>query len=242
MKKIELVYFRECPTVPNARKALHEAHISFTEVVQDELAQEDVRRKYCSPSLLVEGEVVVGARVEEASCALDRWDSEDTVRLLKGLDSDEQGIGCCIKVGTSRTTPLTRKQRIARVGAGLAMLGLAFATMSIWPLALLFGWFGLSHVVAGISGYTGCPELGAIPSAVLGRSVATRCGPWEWLDKRFHLGVVIFLGVALGGTLHACRVSRLTPVFNISGSHGPDSGSPTAQTKCQPDPRGLSTL
>jgi hypothetical protein len=38
--------------------------------------------------------------------------------------------------------------------------------------------------VASATGYPGCPELGAIPSLLLRRRVATECGPWEWIDKR----------------------------------------------------------
>jgi hypothetical protein len=55
------------------------------------------------------------------------------------------------------------------------------------PFAGLVAWVGLSHVVAGATGYHGCPELGAIPSLVLGRHVHTRCGPWELVDERFGL-------------------------------------------------------
>jgi len=45
-------------------------------------------------------------------------------------------------------------------------------------------WFGISHLVAGVIGYRGCPELGAIPSVMLGREVPTSCGPWERIDAR----------------------------------------------------------
>jgi len=81
----ELLYFRGCPSVPNARKALETAGVPFNEVIQDELSPDDPRRKYCSPSLLVDGEVIIGAPVEEASCTLDRWDSPATAKLLRDL-------------------------------------------------------------------------------------------------------------------------------------------------------------
>jgi hypothetical protein len=46
------------------------------------------------------------------------------------------------------------------------------------------GWFGASHLVAGRTGYAGCPELGAIPSVVLGREVQVGCVPWRIADRR----------------------------------------------------------
>src|SRR5260221_299752 len=56
--------------------------------------------------------------------------------------------------------------------------------VALWPLALVPTWFGISHLVAGVTGYQGCPELGAIPSVMLARPVATSCGPWERIDRR----------------------------------------------------------
>lgn len=57
-----------------------------------------------------------------------------------------------------------------------AIAGLAAA------VALVPAWFGISHLVAAQMGYRGCPEIGAIPSALLARRVATGCGPWERID------------------------------------------------------------
>lgn len=56
--------------------------------------------------------------------------------------------------------------------------------VALWPAALVPTWFGVSHLIAGVIGYRGCPELGAIPSVMLGREVPTACGPWERIDER----------------------------------------------------------
>ena len=53
--------------------------------------------------------------------------------------------------------------------------------------SLAAGWLGASHLAAAAIGYRGCPELGAIPTLLLGRRVETRCGPWERLDARLGL-------------------------------------------------------
>jgi hypothetical protein len=88
--------------------------------------------------------------------------------------------------------PIDRSARRARAAAGLGFLGIAGALASrrapgriaLWPLALVPTWFGISHLVASVTGYPGCPELGAIPSVMLGRVVPTDCHPWEAIDRR----------------------------------------------------------
>ena len=87
---------------------------------------------------------------------------------------------------------MSRPSRAVRVAAGIGFLMVAGALSSrllpggiaLWPTALVPTWFGISHLVAGMTGYPGCPELGAIPSVILGRRVATGCGPWERIDRR----------------------------------------------------------
>lgn len=87
---------------------------------------------------------------------------------------------------------LSEPQRRARGLAGLGLLGLAAAALR-WPrtlgipTSLAAGWLGAAHLVAAAIGYRGCPELGAIPTLLLGRRVETRCGPWERLDARLGL-------------------------------------------------------
>jgi len=87
---------------------------------------------------------------------------------------------------------LSEPQRQARGLAGLGLLGLAAAALR-WPRALgvptslAAGWLGASHLVAAAIRYQGCPELGAIPTLLLGRRLETRCAPWERLDARLGL-------------------------------------------------------
>jgi hypothetical protein len=93
---------------------------------------------------------------------------------------------------SARGGELGGSARRARFAAGFSFLALAggLATrqapgrMALWPTALVPTWFGISHLVAGVIGYRGCPELGAIPSVMLGRPVPTACGPWELIDNR----------------------------------------------------------
>jgi hypothetical protein len=87
---------------------------------------------------------------------------------------------------------LNDRQRGARRIVGVASLGVAgfAARRAGMPAALAAvgaAWFGVSHLVAARTGYAGCPELGAIPSVLLGREVHVGCVPWQLADRRFGL-------------------------------------------------------
>jgi len=97
------------------------------------------------------------------------------------------GPGCSPSEGAE----MSGRSRRARATTGFGFLALAGALgsrqapgrVAPWPLALVPTWFGISHLVAGVTGYRGCPELGAIPSVMLGRPVTTSCRPWELIDR-----------------------------------------------------------
>jgi hypothetical protein len=102
--------------------------------------------------------------------------------------------GCCAASGEhAERLSMGRSARSARAVAGLGWLTLAGflgtrrlpGRISLWPTAVVPTWFGVSHLVAGVIGYRGCPELGAIPSVMLARRVETDCGIWEHFDRRF---------------------------------------------------------
>jgi hypothetical protein len=101
-------------------------------------------------------------------------------------------FGTCA-LDTQMTPPvepaLPARLRLARAAAGIGFLVAARALARhrfARPLAAVAAWFGVSHVVAGISGYRGCPELGAIASLAAGRPLHTVCGPWDWLDSQLE--------------------------------------------------------
>jgi hypothetical protein len=67
--------------------------------------------------------------------------------------------------------------------AALALMAAGLLPL-FWPLAAIAGWFAASFYVAAWTGYVGCPEVGAIPSWILRREIATRCTPLERIDAR----------------------------------------------------------
>jgi hypothetical protein len=87
---------------------------------------------------------------------------------------------------------MSRRARRARAIAGLGFLALAGGMssrrlpgqISLGPAAIVPTWFGISHLVASVTGYEGCPELGAIPSVMLDRHVVTGCGLWGQIDRQ----------------------------------------------------------
>jgi hypothetical protein len=93
---------------------------------------------------------------------------------------------CCLSSDSSdavkESRPLGLRSRGVRATAGLMFFALA-AWTPFWPFSILVAWFGASHLVASVTGYRGCPELGAIPSLVLRRRVSTLCKPWERFDQ-----------------------------------------------------------
>jgi hypothetical protein len=108
-------------------------------------------------------------------------------------------VGCYMGVSAVQAARIDRRGRTARALVGLLVIA-SVGLLYIWPVALLADlgvpsvvlwalaipslWLGISHLVAAVSGYRGCPEIGAIPSLLLGRRVVTQCAPWEWLDRR----------------------------------------------------------
>jgi hypothetical protein len=103
--------------------------------------------------------------------------------------------GCCVDATTEGDViqpSMHRRARAARACLGLAQLALGGSLASrklpgriaLWPVALVPTWFGISHLIAAMIGYRGCPELGAIPTVMLGRPVGTVCEFWARLDRR----------------------------------------------------------
>lgn len=100
--------------------------------------------------------------------------------------------GCCSEeIGPVESQAMGRAARRSRALAGLLFLAIAGAIgsrrlpggIALGPASLVPTWFGISHLVAGVTGYQGCPELGAIPSVMLGRPVGSACELWRRIDR-----------------------------------------------------------
>jgi hypothetical protein len=129
------------------------------------------------------------AVADGASCAMHPGECKAEQAMSVG---SLLGGGCCPQDEASQALHIQmgRAARRSRVTAGLLFLAVAGGLASrrlpgdiaLWPTSLIPTWFGISHLVAGITGYVGCPELGAIPSVMLGRPVGTSCELWRRVD------------------------------------------------------------
>jgi hypothetical protein len=109
------------------------------------------------------------------------------------VDSCDLGLsaahGRCA-IDTEATTPvrsLTERERMARLAAAGLFAAVAAALWRwkvVRTLAVVSGWFSISHAAAAATGYGGCPELGAVASLFAHRPLATECGPWDLIDER----------------------------------------------------------
>jgi|GEM_PF-1467296 len=125
-----------------------------------------------------------------ASCAAHHGEHAGDRR---SADGGLLGGGCCSGDGSAVQTQaaMSRAARRSRATAGFLFLAIAGGLgsrrlpggIALWPASLVPTWFGISHLVAGVTGYHGCPELGAIPSVMLGRPVGTSCELWRGIDE-----------------------------------------------------------
>ena len=70
MGKIELIFFKECPNYLPLKSLLEDLNLKYAEVDQDLLNQGSPYKNYCSPTLIIDEKIIVGARSESASCSL----------------------------------------------------------------------------------------------------------------------------------------------------------------------------
>jgi galactose-1-phosphate uridylyltransferase len=66
-----LIFFPGCPNYPTAKKALAEIFPNdYEEVNQDDLDGTSEYKQYSSPTIICDGEVVIGYKSGDSSCTL----------------------------------------------------------------------------------------------------------------------------------------------------------------------------
>lgn len=96
MTNFKLVYFHGCPNADRAKLLLRKANVSFEEVNQDLLVDNDSLRGYASPTLLWGRQIVFGARTGECSggCTLEIPSIQELKNRISALrDSSEVKSG-----------------------------------------------------------------------------------------------------------------------------------------------------
>lgn len=69
-KKVQLIYFAGCPNSDKAYELLERSGVPFEEIVQDYLTDENPYRHYSSPTILVDGQIVLGSEASSQSCSV----------------------------------------------------------------------------------------------------------------------------------------------------------------------------
>lgn len=68
----KLIYFRGCPNAQITQTRLEQAGIEFEKICQDELPDNSPYRRYSSPTLLLDDEIVFGTGTgNDGGCSLD---------------------------------------------------------------------------------------------------------------------------------------------------------------------------
>jgi hypothetical protein len=74
MPRAELVYFPGCPHIERARKALLSSGIlGFNEISQSNLPLNHPYQGFSSPSIVVDGELLIGTASSSSACSLIDW-------------------------------------------------------------------------------------------------------------------------------------------------------------------------
>lgn len=91
MNRIKLIYFQGCPEAKLAKEALAKAGVEgVEEIIQDGLPKDSVYRKYTSPSILVNENLLYGIETTSSkpACSFDLlnfFDEKDFIQKLKHI-------------------------------------------------------------------------------------------------------------------------------------------------------------
>lgn len=86
MKALKLVYFEGCPNAKLAERRLREVNMNFEKVCQDSLPNDSPYKKYSSPTLLADDEIVFGSATgSDGGCSIDLPDVKAIKELLRKI-------------------------------------------------------------------------------------------------------------------------------------------------------------
>ena len=77
-----LISFEGCQNAEKARKLLRTYGLDFEDVIQDDLPENHPHRKYTSPSILKEGQVIYGTTSIELGCSISAWNDQEVFKAL----------------------------------------------------------------------------------------------------------------------------------------------------------------
>jgi len=85
MEQIQLIYFEGCPNYSVVKNLLSDIGIKYEEIEQNGLSEQDPLKLFTSPSILKDGKLVFGQRIDsvKGGCTLNLPDKSYLVKKLK---------------------------------------------------------------------------------------------------------------------------------------------------------------
>jgi hypothetical protein len=85
MERIQLIYFQGCPNYSVVKNLLSEIGAIYEEVDQNDLSDEDPLKLFSSPSILKDGKLIFGQKIDSAKggCTLNLPDKSHLAKKLK---------------------------------------------------------------------------------------------------------------------------------------------------------------
>ena len=88
VKRISLIYFSDCPNYQPVRQMLIEIGLPFKEINQDNLHVECRGKKFSSPTILLDDEIIVycvKTDSPDGACSINMPNKRELETILKGL-------------------------------------------------------------------------------------------------------------------------------------------------------------
>lgn len=150
MTAVKLIYFDGCPNAEKAKTLLKEIGISFQEIRQDDLPENDQFRSYTSPTILDGNAIVVGAQTEGSGggCSVGIPSADELRRKLhlKGPENPKKRativslFGAVFSAAAVGLCPVC----IPAIGAFLSAIGMGFLVQEVVLKPLLLVFLGIS--------------------------------------------------------------------------------------------------
>ena len=198
MSAVKLIYFEGCPNSKHARAVLLSSQIDFEVIRQDDLPDEDHYRHYSSPTILRNGKIIFGERLEPnaSACSAEKFDEELLKSKLltiegaskKGFFASIGSFGSALVVGLCPVC-------IPAIGALLSSIGLGFLINEkvLKPVLIIF-------LATALSGFL-----------------------WSYLKEHKKIGPLL-MGIIMGGALYIGRYIYIGPTLNLVLMYGGIAG------------------
>lgn len=186
MSAIKLIYFDGCPNAKHARAALLTAGAYDFEVIkQNELAEDHRFKRYSSPTILKDEQIIFGSDSGNASCSFEGVDPQAIKSKLdgnfekKGVLASVGSLGSSLVVGLC---PLC----IPAIGAFLSSVGLGFLVQETVLKPLLIALLAVTLLALAWSYFKEHGKLGPLALGVVAAG-AMYVGRYVYLGSSVNL-------------------------------------------------------